>query len=116
MAFKELKNDLMEADADIRSYLELTEEYIELKIFKILMRFVTTSIKSILITLGVLFVLFFLSVGVSFAIGDNLNSNYLGFIIVAGFYLVISLLIYLFRKQLNKPILAKFSSHYFERL
>ncbi|MFX0557866.1 hypothetical protein ACOCEA_13790 [Maribacter sp. CXY002] len=116
MVFKELKNDLIEADADIRSYVELSEEYIELKIFKVFMRFLTSTIKSALLSLGILFVLLFLSIGASLALCEVYDSYYLGFVIVAGFYLIISAIIYIFRKQLNRPLLAKFSTYYFEKL
>jgi hypothetical protein len=116
MAFDELKKDLTEADVDVRSYIELSREYLELKIFKVLMRFLTSSLQAVLIGLGIVFVLFFLSLGASLAICEILDSYYLGFVLVGAFYVLISILLYIFRKRLNGPLLRKFSSFYFDGL
>ena len=49
MALEELKRDLTEAEADVRSYLENSEEYAKLKIFKVLMELVTVFAQTLLI-------------------------------------------------------------------
>ena len=59
MVFEELKKDLMEAEADMRSYFVNSEEYLELKVFKVLMQFLAASLKTVFVSLGVLFALFF---------------------------------------------------------
>ncbi|WP_273565718.1 hypothetical protein [Maribacter halichondriae] len=116
MAFDELKKDLMEADTDVRSYLEHSDEYLKLQVFKILMQFLTTSLQTVLVSLGVVFVLLFLSLGASLALCEVLDSYYLGFVLVGGFYVVVSILLYIFRKRWNGPVLRKFSPLYFDGL
>ena len=114
MAFEELKEDLMGAEADVRSYVENSDEYLRLKIFKIIMHGVTGSVQFLLIGAGVIFALLFLSFATCLALSQVLDSFFLGFLIVAGFYMLLVALLYIFREKLNTPILKKFSKHYFE--
>lgn len=115
MVFEELKHDLMEAEADMRSYFENSEEYLELKVFKVLMQFLASSLKSVLVSLGVLFAILFLSLGLALALCEALDSYYLGFIVVGAFYVLMSIVIYIFRNKLNGSIIRKFSTLYFDR-
>lgn len=115
MVFEELKKDLMEAEADMRSYFVNSEEYLELKVFKVLMQFLAASLKTVLVSLGVLFALFFLSLGLALALCEALDSYYLGFIMVGGFYVLMSFVLYIFRNKLNGSIIRKFSTLYFDR-
>ncbi|MGB5378895.1 hypothetical protein [Muriicola sp.] len=114
MAFEEMKKDLMEANADVRSYLENSEEYIRLKIFKVLMGLITSGAQIMLVGAVALLALFILSFAASFAIGEALGSNYYGFLIIGGVYLVIAFLCYVLRDRLNGPLLRKFSKQYFD--
>ncbi len=114
MVFEEMKKDLMEADADVRSYLENSEEYIRLKIFKVLMGMITSGAQYMLVGAVALLALFILSFAASYAIGEALNSTYYGFFIVGGFYVFIAILCYIFRERLNGPLLRKFSKQYFD--
>jgi hypothetical protein len=47
-----------------------------------------------------LFFLMFASIGAGFAVGHAINSNFGGFMIVAGFYLLLGIIIYAFRAKL----------------
>ena len=114
MALKELKEDLIGVEADMRSYIDSSDEYLKLKIFKVLMRSVTNAVQFITIGLGVIFALLFLSFAVSLALSETYDSYYVGFIVVACFYAIVGVLLYIFRKKLNAPILKNFSKHYFE--
>jgi len=114
MAFQEFKKDLIGAEADMRSYVKSSDEYLKLKIFKVLMRYVTGTTQFLLIGIGIVFALLFLSFAASLSLSEALDSYYSGFIIVGGFYMVIGVLFYVFRRKLNTPILKKFSKYYFE--
>lgn len=114
MALKELKRDLTEADVDVRSYLENSEEYFKLKIFKALMRAVTAFTHVMLIGAIALLALFLLSLAASYAIGAAMDNNYQGFIVMGSLYVLIALLCYFFRDKLNGPIIRTFSKYYFE--
>lgn len=58
--------------------------------------------------LGVLglFLLFFLSIGVAWYIGDYTGSPFIGFFCVAGFYLVVGLIIFIARNTMIKAPIA----------
>lgn len=114
MALEELKQDLIEADADLRSYLETSEEYLQLKVFKILMHSVTNLAQIALVGTLVVLALVLLSLGASLAINEKMNSFYIGFVIVGLVYVLIAVLCYFFREKLDKPLLRKFSKHYFD--
>lgn len=115
MAFNQLKETVTEVDADVRSYLKHSESYLELKVFKILMRLVTTFFQTALVGSMLLLALFVMSIAVSYALGQALGNTWYGFAIVSIFFMFLALLIYIFRKTINKPILRFFSSHYFDR-
>lgn len=114
MALDELKEDLMEADADIRSYLECSGKYLKLKVFKNYMRIITLSAKIMLIGTTLLLALFFFSMAASYFLGDVLHNLFYGFMLTALFYGIAGLVFYVFRNRLNKPLLRKLSEYYFE--
>ena len=114
MGFDDLKKDLIEADVDIRSYLENSEEYFKLKIFKALMRAVTSFTHFFLLGALMVMGLFFISLALSYVIGDAMGNTLYGFFIVGAFYLVVAVLCYIFRGRLDRPLLRKFSRYYFE--
>ena len=114
MAFEELKNDLMGLKTEVGSYIEHSDEYYRLKIFKVLSKNVTGLLKFILIGVSSLFALLFVSFAACLWLSEVLNSYFSGFILVAGFYILITILLYLFREQLNRPVLKKLSKYYFD--
>lgn len=107
MAFEELKQDLVDAEADMRSYLENSDEYLRLKIFKVVMRHVTGITQFLLIGIGFVFALLFFSFTAGLALSEALDSYYSGFTVVG-------ILLYVFREKLNANILKRFSTYYFE--
>ncbi|MGB2760629.1 phage holin family protein [Maribacter stanieri] len=114
MAFEELKNDLMGLKTEVGSYIEHSDEYYRLKIFKVLSKNITGLLKFILIGVSSLFALLFVSFAACLWLSEVLNSYFSGFILVAGFYILIAILLYLFREQLNRPVLKKLSKYYFD--
>lgn len=114
MAFEELKEDLIGAKADMRSYIEISDEYVKLKVFKILMRYVTGTAQFLIIGVGLTLALLFWSFAAALALSEALDSYYTGFTIVGSTYTLIAILLFIFREKLNIPILKKFSTHYFE--
>ena len=114
MNLDELKKDLIETQADIRSYFSHSEEYLQLKVFKIISKLLASTLQGLLLGLGVMFALFFVSLGVSLVLGEWLESYLAGFLIVAAFYALVTLVIYIFRGRLSRPVLRTFSSYYFD--
>ncbi len=116
MAFNEFKDTLAEADYDIRSYLKHSEAYLELKVFKVLMRLVTAFVQTALVGSILLLALFVFAFAASYGIGQALGNTWNGFAVVGLFFLFSALFCYLFRKKINKPLLRFFSKHYFDKL
>ncbi|MFS4416443.1 hypothetical protein [Maribacter sp. 2307ULW6-5] len=115
MAFEALKKDIVDVDTDMRSYLKNSEEYLKLKTFKVLMKSVTAGAQTAVVGAILLIALFMLSLGASLAINEAFDSFYYGFMITGLFFIVIAILCYFFRGALNRPLLRKFSKHYFDR-
>ncbi|MFD0797326.1 hypothetical protein ACFQZJ_07635 [Maribacter chungangensis] len=109
-----MKQNLTGAEADVKSYLENSEEYLKLKIFKVLMGMVTATAQLLLVGAVSLVALFILSFAIAYAIGSELQNDTLGFGIVGIFYALVALLCYFLRDKLNKPLLKKFSKNYFD--
>jgi uncharacterized membrane protein len=62
-------------------------------------------ISNLLIGLVGVLLMFFISLGVSFYISERVGNNYSGFIIVAGFYFILGLILMIGRKTLiERPI------------
>ncbi|NKI27918.1 hypothetical protein HCG49_15250 [Arenibacter sp. 6A1] len=114
MAIEELKENLSEAEKNLRSYVDNTAEYYKLKSFKLFMRGVATMAKVLLVGGVALLALFILSLAAAFGIGQALENTFLGFLFVGLFYILVGLMCYWFRHKLDKPILKKFSKYYFE--
>lgn len=113
MAFEELKNDLMGLQGEVRSYIEHSDEYYRLKIFKILSKHATGILKFIVIGTSSIFALLFISFAACLGLSEVFDSYFIGFIVVASFYVLVAILLYLFRAQLNAPVLKKLSKYYF---
>jgi ABC-type multidrug transport system fused ATPase/permease subunit len=116
MAFEELKMDLKEADADLRSYLEHSEEHLKLKVFKVFMISITTAAQALLIGAIALLALLLLSLAASYALGELWDNIYLGFLAVGLFYTVLAIGCYLLREKLDSSIIRRFSKYYFDAL
>ena len=116
MAFEELKENLFEADVNIKSYAKSSEEYIKLKSFKALMISITFITKLLIISALVGIVLLLLSLALAIFLGEVLDNLILGFLIVGLFYALIGLLAYFLRNKVNSPLLKNFSNYYFNKL
>jgi hypothetical protein len=74
---------------------------------------------SIIVKLGLMYFLLlflmFLSLAGGFYIGELLHSNALGFLIIAGFYLLLAFLLYIFRSYLvERPVIRSFIKLFFK--
>jgi hypothetical protein len=102
----------MEAQQTIYDLFEKAGGYLETKVDLLKLQAVNKSSKVIssLVSRMVIIMIVFLfiltlSLGLSFWIGEALGKVYYGFFIVAGFYALTGLLIYLFRNTwLKKPV------------
>jgi hypothetical protein len=116
MVFDQVKETIAEVDEELRLYLKYSAAHLELKVFKILMRLVTAFFLTALVGAVLLLALFVLSMALSYGIGQVLGSTWYGFAIVSVFFMLLALLFYVLRKQINKPIIKFFATHYFDKL
>lgn len=116
MAFEELKENLSEADANAKAFVEHSKEYYQLKTFKVLMKAVTSLIKMLLLGSIALLALFILTFATAFGIGQALENTFYGFLCVGIFYILLGIVVYMLKDKLNKPLLEKFSEFYFEEI
>ena len=114
MAFEELKEQTEDIQKQAQSYIENSVAYYKLWGFKVAMKSTTMMLKFALIAMSLTMVLLFCSIAGAFAIGNALGNYALGFLIIAGIYLIFTGLLFLVKdKIVEGPILEKFSEIFF---
>ena len=114
MAFEDLKENTEAIQENAKSYFDSSIAYYKLWGFKVVMKSTTLMLKFFLITICLSIVLLFVSVAGAFALGNLLESYPLGFLCVAGVYLILALLLFLVKdKIVEGTILEKFSEIFF---
>jgi hypothetical protein len=114
MPFDQLKERVDEIQDHAKSYLDSSLAYYKLWGFKVAMKSTTMILKFILISICLLIFLLFASIAGAFALSEVLNSYALGFLSVAGIYLIFAILLFLIKdKIVEGPILEKFSDIFF---
>ncbi len=114
MAFEDLKENTEAIQENSKAYLESSIAYYKLWGFKVAMKSTTLMLKFFLITICLSIVLLFISIAAAFTLGNILGSYPLGFLCVAGVYLVLALLLFLVKdKIVEGTILEKFSEIFF---
>jgi amino acid transporter len=114
MAFEELKENTEAIQENAKAYIETNIAYYKLWGFKVAMKSTTLMLKFFLIAMCLMIVLLFISIAGAMALGQLFDSYPLGFLAVAGIYLVLALLLFLVKdKIVEGPILEKFSEIFF---
>ena len=114
MAFEELKEHTEEIQDRAKEYIESHVAYYKLWGFKVAMKSTTLVFKFTLILICISMVLLFASVAFAFALSSLFGSYTIGFLVVAGFYLVATILLFFIKdKIVEGPILEKFSEIFF---
>ena len=106
MAFEELKENTDAIQENAKAYIDSSIAYYKLWGFKVAMKSTTLMLKFFLIALCLMIVLLFISIAGAMALGQLFDSYPLGFLAVAGVYLVLALLLFLVKdKIVEGPIL-----------
>lgn len=114
MAFERISDNLHRLNKNIHFFSESSVEYYKLDLFNKTMKGATAAVKSAAVAFFLLFAILFLSIAVSVALSDSLDSPSIGFFIVGGIYLLIGLLIIYFGSSvINKIMLQKVSRKFF---
>ena len=96
-------------------FLNKSYDYYRLKIFQQITISVSMVFKVLAIGSILLFGLVFLSIAAAFKISDIVNSHAIGFALVGGIYIIISLIIFLLRKHINNTIIKSLSKPFFSK-
>jgi len=96
------------------AYVQTTKKYFELKVFQQLAILSTAVIKmaiyGVLSTLG----LIFMAVAGAHALSSYFDNDALGYLSVAGLFLILIGIIYLLRKKIENSVIKKLSKTYFD--
>lgn len=114
MPFEELKDNVSDIQENAKAYVETSLAYYKLWGFKVAMKSTTMVLKFFLIAICLTIFLLFVSVAGALFLGKILDSYVLGFLSIAGIYLILAILIYLVKdKIVEGTILEKFSEIFF---
>lgn len=92
----------------IEEYAKTTVELYRLKAIKVIADVFSAVATGFIIWVIISFFLVFLSIGAAFYIGDLLGKWHYGFFIVAGFYALVGIIIYLLRFKCLKDRINNF--------
>src|ERR1035437_284433 len=104
--------DMENQSSPVESLIDRVQHYVETRIDLLRLKAIdkSSSFLSLLLSMAVVILISFifimlLSIGVALFLGELLGKSYYGFFIVAGFYLITGLVVYIFRdKWLRAPI------------
>ncbi len=100
MANQPLVDSLGELNAAARKYIRAQIDLLKVQFLEKLIRIGTYFFSVITMIISIAFILFSLTFAFSFWYGSQYGSLSEGFLISAAFYLVVTLLVYIFRKPL----------------
>lgn len=115
MAFEEVRETAEDIQQQTQEYLEQSEAYIKLKIFQVLMKIVIGSVQTLVLGLLCSIIFLLISIGLAVYLGDIIENSLAGYLIVAAAYLIIGIILYLLRNSLNKKLISRFSTIFFEQ-
>lgn len=110
MAFRAITDSINHTGNKIQDYLESTAEYYKLRLFKSAMQFSTSLVSMLVIGFVSFLFMIFISIGGALYLSSVIGNPFAGFLIVAGIYLSLLVLILIFGKSfIEKKMLLKFS-------
>jgi hypothetical protein len=106
-------NDLKQGVID---YLEAKAQLVRITAYEKIAKVTAILFSSIVVVLTAFFLLFFLSISGGFFFGNLFHSNSLGFLTIVGIYLILLVLIIVFKKNiLEKYIIDTVIKQLFEK-
>ncbi|KEZ92449.1 phage holin family protein [Nonlabens ulvanivorans] len=111
---KGISENIQEFTTATQSFIESSINYHKLDLYKKVMSGVISSSHKLLLGFFLLISILFLSLAVSIYIGDLLDNDALGYLIVGLFYFLLVILVALFMKPvIEKSLLRKTSQQFF---
>ena len=115
MSFKTLSENLEDSGDKAQEYVKNTVEYYKLRTFKTVTKGAISLVNFLILGIILLLVLLFVSIGVALLLNNALDTSYAGYFIVAGFYIILIVLLVVFgKKPLERSLLIKFSDIFFD--
>jgi len=101
---------------DIQEYIEVRLDLLKLQAAEKISKIISNTAVAIILILLLSLILFFLSFAAGYFMASVLNSNVLGFLCVAGFYLLLMLIILIFRKKIiDRPVIKSVIKIFFPK-
>ena len=114
MAFEKLSNSVDELNSNFKSYIQSNSDYYRLRAFRGGMKGATALIRFMVIVTLLSVAGIMLSFALAIVISQSIGVPSSGYFIIGGFYLVISILIFMFgKKPMEKLMIKKFSKTFF---
>jgi len=109
--------DINNIKKDIQEYIEVKLDLFRLQIAENLSRFMSSTLNVAILGFLSFFILLFLSFAAGYFFASLLNSNELGFLCVAGFYILVMVIFLIFRKQIiDRPVIKAIMKLLFPKL
>ena len=113
---EKLSEELNEVKDEFEEYINARLDLAKLHTAENLSRFFSSMLLKMGLFYLFFFVLLFASLAVAFWLNHIFEGKGIGFLIVAGFYLIVALIFYAFRKALiQKPIIQSFIQLFFPK-
>ncbi len=110
-----ISEELSDVKKEIETYFQSKLDLTKLQAAEDLSRFASGIAVKLVLFYIAMFVLIFVSMAAAFAIGTYTNSNELGFLVVAGVYVLFAFIFYLFKGILiQTPVIKAFIQIFFQ--
>jgi uncharacterized membrane protein YqjE len=95
---------------NLTGYVEARVKLLKLEVREEVAKIMTQGLLLGLLSLVAFLFIVFISIGIALFINQYFTENYVGFVCVAGFYLLFFILTYSFRKQIHKKLEQHFEA------
>ncbi len=110
-----ISEEISDIKKEINTYFQSKLDLTKLQAAEDISRFVSGIAVKLVLFYIAMFVLIFVSMAAAFAIGTYTKSNELGFLIVAGVYVLLAIIFYLFKSYLiHTPVIKAFIQIFFQ--
>lgn len=107
---RNISNDFSSLSGNVKSYIRLKLELYKLMAVEGIAQLLSSIIITLVVLLLSIFFLFFLALAFVYWYGEEVGQMYVGALIVVAFYLVASVLVFVFREKLFiNPLITKLS-------
>ena len=111
MESRKISDDFSSLSGNVKDYVRLKLELYKLMAVEGIAQLLSSIIISIVVLLLAIFFLFFLALAFVYWYGEVAGHMYVGALIVTGFYLILSVLVFIYRDKLFvNPLITKLTS------